>query len=557
MPSGRSFVRCRVRRGGLRLGPGDLPDEGLLDVLCVFGGHDLSRCSDCESAAPMHQRDAVAAFGLVHEMGRDEDGDAFPARKLQDQAPEIVAGLRIDAGGRLVQDQDFWPVQTGGGELQALALAQRQLAGQGIGDARELEALECSLDARLHLRGFDAIELRVQREVGPHRQLLIEREALRHVADLQPRCDVLRLDRSAEQLGLAFAGGQQAGQHLHGRGLAGAVRAEEAEDLAALDAEARMIDRDEIAEPPRQSFGDDGRRAVMLHAGRDRERRRQRPIAAMPQGDIGSIEMRGTRRGDDLPGAARRQHATLVDRDQLVEAFRLFHIGGRYQHGHGRPIGADLRDQLPELAARERIDACRRLVEDQQIGIVHQRAAETELLLHAAGKLAGRPVGKRREPGRREQPSAPLGESARIEAEKIGEEVDVLGDGKGRIEVAAEALRHKGDARADLASVPAVAHVAAEHRDRAGLDSLCAGDDAEQSGFSHAVRADQRHRCARRNLQADGVERQGLAVPVREAVDPQGWPAGGHARAYCDLPGSGGSLAASASGQAASACTFT
>ena len=41
---------------------------------------------------------------------------------------------------------------------------------------------------------------------------------------------------------------QQAGQHLHRRGLAAAVRAEEAEDLAALDREADAVDGGEVAE---------------------------------------------------------------------------------------------------------------------------------------------------------------------------------------------------------------------------------------------------------------------------------------------------------------------
>ena len=46
--------------------------------------------------------------------------------------------------------------------------------------------------------------------------------------------------------------GEQAAQHAKGRGLAGAVGAEQAEDFAAMDLEADMIDRGECAEPPDQ-----------------------------------------------------------------------------------------------------------------------------------------------------------------------------------------------------------------------------------------------------------------------------------------------------------------
>ncbi len=55
-------------------------------------------------------------------------------------------------------------------------------------------------------------------------------------------------------------------------------------------------------------------------------------------------------------------------------------------------VRADAGDQVPELGARQRIDAGGRLVQDEQVGVVDQRAAQAQLLLHAAGELAGRAV---------------------------------------------------------------------------------------------------------------------------------------------------------------------
>jgi hypothetical protein len=43
----------------------------------------------------------------------------------------------------------------------------------------------------------------------------------------------------------------------------------------------------------------------------------------------------------------------------------------------------------PEVAPRDGVDAERRLVEEHHLGLVDQGAAERELLLHAAGELAG------------------------------------------------------------------------------------------------------------------------------------------------------------------------
>ena len=53
------------------------------------------------------------------------------------------------------------------------------------------------------------------------------------------------------------------------------------------------------------------------------------------------------------------------------------------------PAAIDAVENAPELAARDRIDAGRRLVEQDRRRAVNQRACQRELLLHAAGELFG------------------------------------------------------------------------------------------------------------------------------------------------------------------------
>ena len=80
------------RRGLLQVG-----DEGFLqrlDIACPqqCGGGILG-----QHFARVHQRDTVAARPLVHEMGRDENGDPLLAGQIDQQFPKAVTGHRVDA----------------------------------------------------------------------------------------------------------------------------------------------------------------------------------------------------------------------------------------------------------------------------------------------------------------------------------------------------------------------------------------------------------------------------------------------------------------------------
>ena len=55
-------------------------------------------------------------------------------------------------------------------------------------------------------------------------------------------------------------------------------------------------------------------------------------------------------------------------------------------------VGRQVRERVPELAARYRIDAGGRLIEQQDARLWHERAGERQLLLHAAAQLPGQPV---------------------------------------------------------------------------------------------------------------------------------------------------------------------
>ncbi len=60
-------------------------------------------------------------------------------------------------------------------------------------------------------------------------------------------------------------------------------------------------------------------------------------------------------------------------------------------------------ENAPEIAPRNRIDAGRRLIEQNHFGPMNQRADQAQLLLHAAGELARQPLAKLAHPRRLQQ----------------------------------------------------------------------------------------------------------------------------------------------------------
>ena len=483
-----------------------------------------ARLTHGEYASRMHEGYPVAAFRLVHEVRGNEYRHALFARQVDQVLPELVARNRVDAGSRLVEDEDFRIVDYGDRELKPLANTERKPVRPGGFHFFQVEAFQHFPHAVFARLFRDVKEFRMQFQVLANRQFLIERKALRHVADAPPRRHIPCVEFLAEKPGGAFAHRQKASQHLHRRRLAAAVRAQKAEDLAAFDAEVHPVDRNEVAEAAGQVGRLDRGIAVMRHAGRYVHRLVACSLFLRQQPDEGGFERFLSCRLANIRRRSRGKHPAVIHCGQPVEAFRLLHIGGSHEHAHMRAAGADRVDEFPELPPRQRIDAGRRLVEDQQVRVMDESAAEPELLFHAAGQGAHGAIGKGRKSRRRQQFLDAFPALCGAEAEKPSEEIEVLFDAQRRIEVLAEALGHIGDARMAEAPVSGRLHVAVEYRDFARLDTPHAGKDREQRRLADAVRPDQPGHAAGGYVERHVIEGKGLAIAMRQAAKSCGGP---------------------------------
>ena len=79
-------------------------------------------------------------------MRGDENGHALLDEAV-DVRPELAPRDRVDAGGRLVEEEGFGLMQHGAGEREALLEAERQILGIESGVRSEVEYLGHERDA--------------------------------------------------------------------------------------------------------------------------------------------------------------------------------------------------------------------------------------------------------------------------------------------------------------------------------------------------------------------------------------------------------------------------
>ena len=130
----------------------------------------------------VHDRDPVAEpVGLLHVVRGEQDRLAR-AVQLAEQVPQREPALRVEARGRLVQEQHRRAVEDGPGHHQPLGHAAGQRVHRRLGPLGQLELLEQvagDLPGRL---GPHAEQPAVEVQVLPHGELAVQRVLLRHDA---------------------------------------------------------------------------------------------------------------------------------------------------------------------------------------------------------------------------------------------------------------------------------------------------------------------------------------------------------------------------------------
>ena len=229
----------------------------------MFGDQGGRRALGDDPSTVHHDEPVAQLLGLVHVVRGEYERHAALLEPVE-AVPQDVPGLRVEAGGGLVQQQDLGVVDQRAGDRQPALHAAGQrfdLRLRAVGELGELEQL---LDLRTQRRAGQPEVAAVDVEILTHGHLEVERVQLRD--DAQPGADLRALCRRihAQDAQAAGGDGRDAPDHAHRRGLAGAVRPEESERLARLDLDVDGVHRDEVLEAFREPASDDER----IHSAR-------------------------------------------------------------------------------------------------------------------------------------------------------------------------------------------------------------------------------------------------------------------------------------------------
>ena len=180
-------------------------------------------------------------------MGDHDAGDADVLDDVHQFDLGLLAQLFVERAERLVEQQELRPLDQAARERHALLLAARELVRLAAGIALELHQTQHGLDARGDLVFRTTVAAQSEGDVVPHREVGKQRVGLEHHVD---RPFVGREPGQIAPIEHDPAGTRrlEAGEHAQQGRLAAAGRAEQAENLAANDVEADVIDGPRLAE---------------------------------------------------------------------------------------------------------------------------------------------------------------------------------------------------------------------------------------------------------------------------------------------------------------------
>src|SRR5688572_23689847 len=257
------------------------------------------------------KREPRASRGLVHVVRSDEDRRSAP-RELVDPVPEETARRGIHACGRLIEEEHLGLMGRRAGERQPLLPPAAERSRELIAPLLEAEVPQLCCDALRPRRPAQAVNGPIELHVLHDRQVVVQTELLRHVADAPTDPFGIGSDVDAGDLRSPGRRLHQAAEHPDRCRLARPVRPEEAEHLAPSDRQVEIVDGNEGTERLAEVLRPHGETSGRV---RRLERRRRERLAhgtfraAVATPDVSMVTVAG-RPGLNVPVVSRMSSFT-------------------------------------------------------------------------------------------------------------------------------------------------------------------------------------------------------------------------------------------------------
>ena len=228
-----------------------------------------------------------------------------------------------------------------------------------------------------------------------------------------------------------------------------------------------------------------------------------------------------------LVGSPALQQAAEVHHADSVGERERFLLVVRDQHGRDLQLALNLADRAPQLFADLRVERAERLVEQQHLGLVRQRARDSDTLLLSTRELRRQAIVHAFERYQPQQFLAALPPVFGAHAPDAQRELDVLADA--HVAEQRVVLKHEADAALPCGHVR---DIVAVQGDAPVIDPGQPGDRAQQRALAAAAGAEQHEELALADFQRDVVDDRRALISFRDLVE-------GNRHRVGSLPGAG------------------
>jgi hypothetical protein len=198
-----------------------------------------------QAAALEHQHVRPQPLDLGHVVRRQQHRGGVLALIALEVAADDVRGVRIERGGRLVEQEELGPVDQRLGQHEARLLAGREPPRRAIEQTLEIEVGAQRGDALT--RTLHPVQVGVHEQVLSHAEARGQIDIGRGEVHAPEHAGAVPRHLLAEHGDPAGAGREQPEDHGDRAGLAGAIRAEQRRGRARRHLEAEVVDGDHVA----------------------------------------------------------------------------------------------------------------------------------------------------------------------------------------------------------------------------------------------------------------------------------------------------------------------